>query len=67
MHRGVSMSDSDVIRVRNRAWEPGRIGMAEPRVPAGRGDPCTAGGKEVAGGGPCRRGDVLKWSKFGAE
>ena len=45
MHRGVSMSDSDVIRVRNRAWEPGRIGMAEPRVPAGRGDPCTAGGR----------------------
>jgi hypothetical protein len=49
VHRGVSMGDSDVIRVRNRAWEPGRIGMAEPRVPAGRGDPCTAGGSDRVG------------------
>jgi hypothetical protein len=33
----------------------------EPRVPAGRGDPCNAGGKEVAGGGePCRRRDVIE-------
>ena len=45
VHRGVSLGDSDALRVRNRAWEPGRIGMAEPRVPAGRGDPCTAGGR----------------------
>ncbi len=68
MHRGVSLGDSDAIRVRVRAWEPGRIGVAEPRVPAGLGDPCTVGGKEVtASGWPCRRGDVLKWSKFGAE
>jgi hypothetical protein len=41
----VAWCDSDAIRVRVRAWEPGRIGVAEPRVPAGRGDPCTAGGR----------------------
>ncbi len=68
VQRGVSLGDSGAIRVRFRAWEPGRIGVAEPWVPAGRGDPCTAGGKEVAASvGPCRRGDVWKWSKFGAE
>jgi hypothetical protein len=61
VHRGVSLGDSDAIRVRIRAWEPGRIGVAEPRVPAVRGGPCTAGGKEVAGGGePCCRGDVIE-------
>jgi hypothetical protein len=49
VHRGVSLSDSDAIRVRDRAWGPCRIGMAEPRVPAGRGDPCTAGGSDRAG------------------
>ncbi len=38
VHRGVSLGDSDAIRVRVRAWEPGRIGVAKPRVPAGRGD-----------------------------
>jgi hypothetical protein len=66
VHHDVSLGDSEAIRVRVRAWEPGRIGVAEPRVPAGRGDPCTAGGKEVAAsGGPCRRGDVLKWSNLG--
>ncbi len=61
VHRGVSFGDSDAIRVRIQAWEPGRIGVAETRVSAGRGDPCTAGGKEVAGGGePCRLGDVIE-------
>ena len=57
----VAWRDSDAIRVRVRARGPGRIGVAMPRVTAGRGDPCTAGGKEVAGGGEqCRRGDVIE-------
>ena len=57
----VAWAGSDAIRVRVRARGPGRIGVAMPRVTAGRGDPCTAGGKEVAGGGePCRRGDVIE-------
>ena len=39
---GVAWRDSDPIRVRVRARGPGRVGVAMPRVTAGRARPCTA-------------------------
>jgi hypothetical protein len=67
----VILSDSDAIRVRIRAWgaRPCPSGEAEGsrRDGPGRAPLHDGCGQEVAaGGGLSLRGDVFKWSKFGA-
>jgi hypothetical protein len=72
VHRGVILGDSDAIRVRVRAWEPGRIGVAEPRdghrgweggrsqrravPPRGRVDVVKVWGRVIGPGWRLRRG-----------